>query len=204
MAITTLILATHNQGKVKELKNLLASLPIKVIGAQEAGVTDDVEEDGDTLEANALKKAAHVASITHQWAMADDSGLFIKALNNAPGMFSSRWAGLDFPREQLPDFLLHKIAGIPKQDRTAYWECGLVLVSPTGEHWTFKGRVSGHIATEQHGQPRPNMPYDTIFLPEGETRTMAEMNEREKNAISHRGRAIAKLKEFITKKQIQT
>ncbi|MFA6553641.1 MAG: RdgB/HAM1 family non-canonical purine NTP pyrophosphatase [Patescibacteria group bacterium] len=204
MTIETIILATQNSGKVKEIKLLLAGLTIKILGAREAGVTDDVEEDAETLEANSLKKAAHVAKAAHQWAMADDSGLFIESLNNAPGIYSSRWAGPDFPREQLPDFLLHKMANIPIEKRNAYWECGLVLVSPAGGHWTFNGRVSGHVATEQHGQPRPNMPYDTIFVPEGETRTMAEMTEREKNAISHRGRAIAKMKEFITKEQAQT
>jgi XTP/dITP diphosphohydrolase len=200
MTIDTLILATQNQGKVKEMKQLLSDLPIKLIGAREAGVTDDIEEDSATLEANSLKKATHLATTTHQWSMADDSGLFIDALNGAPGIYSTRWAGLDFPREQLPDFLLHKMIGVPVQKRKAHWECAIALVEPDGKHWIFKGQSDGKIAIEKRGTPRPNMPYDTIFLPAQDTRTFAEMNEREKKALSHRGHAIAKLKQFIIEK----
>lgn len=200
MRITKLVLASQNQGKVKELTHLLADLNIHVVSATDAGVTDDIAEDADTLEGNAIKKATHIAQKAGQWAAADDSGLFIQALNGAPGIFSTRWAGPGFDKEKLGDFALEKLRGVPADKRAAYWQCAIALVAPTGEHWTFTGKVEGKITMEKRGQPRPHMPYDTVFQPDGDARTMAEMAVEEKNAISHRSRAIAKLKKFIINK----
>jgi len=197
MTIATIVCATQNEGKVIEMKNLLAGLPISVLSAKEAGVTDDVVEDGETLEANALKKSDHVARKTGQWSVADDSGLFIKSLGNAPGVLSSRWAGPDVPRKKLPELILGKLQATKAIDRTAYFESAIALTAPTGEHWTFTGRLYGTIAPEQRGTTRPHLPYDTIFLPKGSSKTFSEMTMAEKNSMSHRGQAFHKLQQFI-------
>lgn len=197
MTIETLILATQNPGKVKELANLLADLNINVVSAADAEITDDIDEDAETLAGNAIKKAAHIAKKSNHWAVADDTGLFVDALRGTPGVYSSRWAGPNFPREQLGDYLLEKLAGVPANKRTAHWECAIALAAPTGKYWIFTGTLAGVIAGQKRGQPRPQLPYDSVFQPDGETRVLAELSLEEKNSISHRGRAIAKLKQFI-------
>lgn len=195
--IKKIVFATHNQGKALEIREILKDLNISVISADEAGVSGDIIEDGKTFEENALKKAEFVGKATNEWAMGDDSGICVEVLGGGPGIYSARWAGENAPGEKWVEKLLSETRGIPDDRRMAWFETAAVLRAPTGQSWTFVGKVFGTIATAPGGVAHPRLPYDVVFIPEGETRTFAEMSKEEKNAISHRGRAFRKLKDFI-------
>lgn len=197
-----IVFATHNQGKVQEIQQILKGLDVSVVSADEAGVREDVVEDGKTFEENALKKAEFVGKTADEWAMGDDSGICVQALDGAPGIYSARWAGEGAPGGKWIELLLSKLEGVPEDKRGAWFETVVVLRSPTGKHWTFSGRVNGKIAEVPRGLSHPRLPYDSVFIPEGEKRTFAEMTKEEKNAISHRGQAFRKLKDFIQIHQI--
>jgi len=194
-----LIFATNNSGKLKEMKAILEGLNIDISTAKEIGVTLDIVEDGTTFEENALKKARFVAEKSKEWAIADDSGLCIKALDNAPGVFSARWAGEGASDEEIIRHTLGKIKDIPEEKREAWFETVVALVTPDGKHWIFKGRVEGRIAKTPCGKPRPKLPYDLIFIPEGRDQTFAEISDKEKNTLGPRGLALKQLKEFLEK-----
>lgn len=173
------------------MRDLLSDLDIEVMSAEEAGVLEDVEEDQDTFTGNSLKKARFVAEKTGQWAVADDSGLCIDALDGAPGVYSARWAnGAD-----LVEYTLDKMKD--KENRQAYFESAVALVSPTGEERVFAGRVDGFLSNEPRGVDRPKLPYDRIFIPEEYDLTFAEMSDEQKNSLSHRGHAFSQLKEYL-------
>ncbi|MDP2696377.1 MAG: RdgB/HAM1 family non-canonical purine NTP pyrophosphatase [bacterium] len=191
-----LIFATHNQGKVKEMKDILGGLEVEVLSAEEAGVFEDVVEDGKNFEENALKKARFIVEKTGGWAIADDSGLCIKALDGAPGVHSARWAG-DREIANLVEYTLDKMKNIPEEERSAYFESAAALCAPDGRHWFFSGTINGQISLEARGVDRPKLPYDLIFIPEGYDKTFAEMSDVEKNSLSHRGVAFSRLKKFI-------
>lgn len=193
-----LVFATHNVGKLKEMRSILLGLNTKVVSAEEVGIGDDVVEDGKTFAENALKKARYVAQQSGQWAVADDSGLCIRALNGAPGVFSARWAGENSSDQEKTNFVLEKMKGVPDNKRQAWFESTAAIVSPQGKHWIFTGKIEGQIAKSPRGRPRYKMPYDLIFIPQGEKRTFAEMLDQEKNTISQRGLAFKKLKEFLS------
>lgn len=195
-----LIFATHNPGKLEEMKSILAGLPYEIESAREAGVIDEVVEDGLTFSDNALKKAFEVCRFSGSISLADDSGICIDALDGAPGVFTARWAGEGASDEQLIQHTLEQMQGIP--NRAAAFVCVAALVAPDGRTWTFEGRVDGTLTTESRGTARAKLPYDAIFIPEGETRTFAEMPEEEKHAMSHRGRAMRKVREFLETNQI--
>jgi len=192
-----IVFATHNQGKVKEIREILKDFDISVVSAEEAGVQEDIVEDGNTFEENALKKAEFVGKIANEWAMADDSGICAEALDGAPGIYSARWAGENAPGHEWVELLLSKLKDMPEGKRGAWFETVAVLRSPTGEHWSFVGKVNGRIAMEPRGIAHPRLPYDVVFIPEGDSRTFAEMSSDEKNALSHRGRAFRQLREFV-------
>ena len=189
-----IIFATHNQGKLREMKELLPGFD--VMGAEEAGVFEDVIEDGQTFVENALKKARFVTQKTGQWAVADDSGICIDTLGGAPGIMSARWAESD---EDKISLTLEKLKEVSEDKRGAWIEAVLALVSPDGREWTFDGRVDGRIALEPRGENRNKLPYDRLFIPEGHDCTFAEMTAAEKHILSHRGKAFKKLKEFLDK-----
>ena len=196
--IKRIVIATQNDGKVNEIKQIFQGVKgVTVVSAKEAGVTEDVVEDGKTFAANALKKAVFVAKRTGQWAMADDSGICVDALGGEPGVSSARWAGENAPGNRWVELLLSKLQGVPEEKRTAHFETMAVLINPQNEAFFFRGIVRGRILVEPRGQAHPRLPYDIVFVPDGETRTFSEMSDDEKNAISHRGRAFAQLKEFI-------
>jgi XTP/dITP diphosphohydrolase len=192
-----IVFATHNPGKVTEMKALLPGFD--VISAEDAGVFEDVIEDGKSFSENALKKARFVAKQTKQWSVADDSGICIAALDGAPGIMSARWAGEDSSDMDKVNLTLKKMKNIPEGKRDAWIEARIALVSPDGQEWIFSGRIDGQVASAPRGQNRPKLPYDLIFVPDGETRTLAEITNEEKNAISHRGQAFKKLKDFLEK-----
>ncbi|NTW22974.1 RdgB/HAM1 family non-canonical purine NTP pyrophosphatase [Candidatus Falkowbacteria bacterium] len=189
-----IIFATHNKGKIIEMRAILSGLPIEIIDAEEAGVKEEPVEDGETFEANALIKAGYVATLTGEWSAADDSGICIDALGGKPGVHSARWAGEGV---DLAEFTLSALEGVPEARRTGCFVSSAVLVSPTGEHWTFTGEIKGRIADALAGEAHPKLPYDRIFIPEGYDVTFAEMSMEEKNGLSHRGRAFRELREWL-------
>ena len=179
------------------MQAILAGLNMKIVSAEEVGIFEDVIEDGKTLEENSLKKANFIMKKSGEWAMADDTGLYIKELDGAPGVFTSRWAGENASGNELINFTLEKMKNIPAENRRAFFESAIVLVSPKGKYWTFTGTIEGKITETPRGTARPKLPYDVIFIPEGYEKTFAEMKNEEKNNISHRGLAFLKLKKFI-------
>ncbi len=182
-----LVLATANPGKVGELLELLAG-QFNVV-ARPDGLADTIE-DGETLEANALKKATEVMRFTGQAALADDTGLFVESLGGAPGVHTARYAGHGSTNADNIEKLLSALQG--EIGRHAYFETVLVLVNTDGSSRFAVGRVEGTIAESPSGEQ--GFGYDSVFIPvEGDGRTFAQMAGPEKQAISHRSRALATL-----------
>lgn len=193
-----IVLATGNQGKVREFRALLAAQPqlqgLKtedaVIDSATAGV-GDIPETGVTFEENSLIKARTVAQQTGLPAVADDSGLAVDVLGGAPGIFSARWAGAEASDENNRQLLLQQLADISEEHRSAAFVCAASLVTPEGAEYTAYGRLEGTLLTAPRGEG--GFGYDPILQPIGETRSAAELSMAEKNAISHRGKAFAAL-----------
>jgi len=187
-----IVLATRNKGKVEELRTLLTEAQIDVRSIDDYPDTPEVEEDAGSFEGNALKKAEVVARHTGEATLADDSGLEVVALDGEPGVNSARYAGPDADdranRRRLLDELNDKV------DRTAQFRCVLAFVGDDVRE-TFEGVCEGTIAEEELGQG--GFGYDPVFIPANYEVTFAEMSRHEKNMISHRGRAMRKLKVFL-------
>jgi XTP/dITP diphosphohydrolase len=188
-----LVLATGNPGKLAEMRTLLAPLGIQVLAPKEAGWTAGVAEDGDTLEANALIKARAASAATGLPAVADDSGLFVDALEGAPGVHSARFAGPAQDAAANCAKLVEALAG--EERRGASFRCAVALVVPGGPEAVFEGRCDGRIALEPRG--RGGFGYDPLFVVGGETRTFAELPPEEKHRHSHRGRALGALRAYL-------
>ncbi len=197
MAITKVIMATHNKGKVTEINQLLAGAGVSIVSLSEAGITHDTIEDQDTFVGNALKKAREIVELTGEWAIADDSGLCIQHLDDAPGVYTARWAGEGASDDDLIRHTLEQLKDAPDLDRLAVFKAVAVLVSPDGREFVFEGEVLGEILKEPIGEYKPGLPYDAIFKPAGFSVPFTQMTDAEKNAVSHRGRAFRKLAEFI-------
>lgn len=196
-----IVLATRNKKKAEEMKKILTAAGVhvdNVLTLEDFSECPDVVEDGSTFEANAVKKALHVAKHTGMAAIADDSGLEVDALNAAPGVLSARYAGEPSDDKKNTEKLLKEMQNVPDEKRTARFACCIALAlpdKPDKEVKTFFGTVEGTIGTEPRGNN--GFGYDPVFYPEGSDRTFAEMSDNEKNAISHRGRAIRKLTEYL-------
>ncbi len=196
-----IVLATRNRKKAEELKKIFndANIPIdNILTLQDFPECPDIKEDGNTFEANAAKKARYVAKYTGMIAIADDSGLEVDVLGGAPGVLSARYAGENADDRANNEKLLSEMKNIPDDKRSARFVCCIALVS-MDEVKTFFGYVSGRIGTETRGER--GFGYDPLFYPEGYDRTFAEMNDEEKNAISHRGKAIKELQKYLMKKR---
>jgi len=194
-----LIFATHNQGKVQEVKEILKdiNMDIEIVSLQEAGIKDEIVEDGKTMEQNALKKAREIAKKTNEYAIGEDTGLCIDALGGDPGVRTARWADGEAEHNNLYEYCIQQMIDVPAGKRQAYFETALALVSPSGQEWVFKGLVDGEIAEQPKGEPRPGLPYDMVFIPGDYESTFAEMSDEEKNALSHRGKAFQEFKKFL-------
>lgn len=192
-----IVFATQNPGKLIEMNELMVGLDVEVASAKDCGVKGSAIENGKTFTENALKKALFVLKQIKGWSLAEDAGLCVDALDGKPGVFSARWAGDNASNEQILDHLLEVMKGIPLVKRHGHFENALVLVAPDKRHWVFKGRVNGTVALNSRGKPRPKLPYDQIFIPDGYDKTFAEMTSQEKNSLSHRGQAFGQLRKFI-------
>lgn len=190
------VLATTNQGKLRELRELLrGSVPgldvdTQVIDAATAGAPD-VVEDGVTFEANALKKAHAVAQHTGLISVADDSGLAVEVLGGAPGIFSARWSGRHGDDTANLQLLLAQLGDVPDAHRAAAFVCAAALATPDGAEHVERGYLNGTLLRAPQGEG--GFGYDPILQPEGMDRSCAELSSAEKNAISHRGHAFRAL-----------
>lgn len=195
-----LIFATHNEGKIREMKKILAGLNLEILSAKEAGVMEEPVEDGATFADNALIKAKYVFERTKEWTVADDSGLCVEALNGAPGLVSARWAGESATGEEKADKIINELRDLPVEKRGAYFETALVAINPDGERINFSARIYGKIIKERRGDMHHyRLPYDAIFIPDGWDKTFAEVTDEEKNAVSQRGQAFRELKDYFSK-----
>lgn len=189
-----LVFATHNAGKLQEVKELLEP-KYEVIGLSELGDLEDIPENEPTLEGNALVKAKTIWEKYGLSCFSDDTGLEIEALKGAPGVYSARYGGPEKDPEQNMDRILSELEG--QQNRSAQFRTAVALILD-GEEYLFEGVVKGAIRTERSGEK--GFGYDPIFQPDGYSITFAEMDSAEKGKISHRGRAMAKLVEFLSAK----
>ncbi|MCP9495406.1 MAG: RdgB/HAM1 family non-canonical purine NTP pyrophosphatase [Pyrinomonadaceae bacterium MAG19_C2-C3] len=183
-----LLIATHNQGKLKEWQNLLAGLPLTLRTLRDYPACPEVVESGATFAANARIKAEFYRDFTRLPTLADDSGLEVRALDNAPGVFSARYGDAAFTDAERSRYLLAQIRDVPMHARTARFVCVITLASPLSNHVeTFSGVCEGSIAMVPRGTK--GFGYDPIFIPDGHTQTFAELDAEIKNRISHRARA---------------
>ncbi|KJY38280.1 MULTISPECIES: RdgB/HAM1 family non-canonical purine NTP pyrophosphatase [Streptomycetaceae] len=190
---TRLILATRNQHKVAELRDILgdAGLDVELVGADAYPEIPDVPETGITFAENALLKAHALARATGLPAVADDSGLCVDVLGGAPGILSARWSGKHGDDRANLDLLLAQLSDIAPEHRGAHFFCAAALALPDGTERVVEGRLLGTLRTAPAGDG--GFGYDPILQPLGETRTCAELTPAEKNAISHRGQAFRAL-----------
>jgi XTP/dITP diphosphohydrolase len=195
--VPRLLLASANQGKLRELRAILAGVPVELVGLADVGRggPPEVEETGDTFLENALLKARAYAAWSGLAAVADDSGLEVDALGGAPGVRSARYAGPGAGDQANLDKLLAAMAGVPPERRTARFRCAAVLVDPQAGGWHAEAAWEGRLLEEPRGTG--GFGYDPVFLPDGWDRTSAEVDQATKDAASHRGKAFRALRPAI-------
>jgi XTP/dITP diphosphohydrolase len=192
-----LLLATNNKAKVREYKSLLQGIPYEIVTLAEQGITTDVNESGETLEANARLKATVLAAESQLLSLADDSGLEVDALGGEPGPFSRRHAGEGATDTDRINRLLARLKDVPEEKRTACFRCVIAIAKPDGTVEICSGECRGVITTEPRGEN--GFGYDPIFFLPELGKTMAELPPEEKNRISHRARAAEKARELLVK-----
>jgi XTP/dITP diphosphohydrolase len=196
--MTKLVLGTRNRKKCDELADLLRDLPLEVVDLSNFPDAPEIEETGSTFEENAKLKASGVAKALQQWVLADDSGLVVPALNGRPGVHSARYAGRHGDDAANNKRLLAELAPLADDKRDAYYVCVTALANPQGEVVaTAEGRCNGTILKEQRGEA--GFGYDPLFLIAEYHRTFAELSLRVKQALSHRGRSVVKLRPWLRK-----
>lgn len=188
-----IIFATSNEGKMKEIRMILKDYNIQSM--KEAGIDIDIVEDGSTFEENAIIKAKTIMEMTGKVVLADDSGLEVDALDKAPGIYSARFLGKDTSYEIKNNYILDKLKDVPWEKRSARFVCVIACALPEGEIFTTKATIEGFIGYEIKG--KNGFGYDLIFwVPEYEC-TSAELTPEIKNKISHRGKALEKMKVLL-------
>lgn len=189
-----LVLATKNRHKVEEMQNFLRDLPLEIVSL-DAYPNIVLREEGSSLRENAMHKARTVTAVTKEWALADDTGLFVDALGGRPGIFSARFAGEKATFEDNVDLLLKEMDGMKEKDRTAYFSCVLALAHADGREVVVEGRLEGLITRQPSGEK--GFGYDPIFFLPDRGQTLAQLSLEEKNKISHRGMALFKMKGIL-------
>ncbi len=189
-----IVLSTDNINKLREIREILEDLDIKIYGKSDIeGLNFEVIEDGDTLYDNALKKASAMAERVDYAVLADDTGLFVKALNGEPGVHSARYAS-EHDDKKNREKLLNNLKD--KEDRSAYFKTEIILIDEDKNIIPIEGVCPGKISLEERGDN--GFGYDSIFIPDGFDKTFAEMSHEEKNQISHRSRALKNLRDKIS------
>jgi XTP/dITP diphosphohydrolase len=187
--VRIIVLATKNSGKVKEFQQLLKNFPVEIKNLNDYGPIPEVEEDGETFDENAYKKAAFAAKVLGLPAIADDSGLVVEALAGTPGVKSARYAGENATDQDNIEKLLRAMDG--KTDRRAAFECVISIAVPSGPALTYEGRCEGEITTSPKGDS--GFGYDPVFYYPEYGKTFAEISSEDKNRVSHRGKALGEV-----------
>ena len=196
-----LVIASNNEGKIKEIKRVFASIPVEVLSLKDMELDIDVEEDGLTFEDNAKKKSVEIykelikRNESNFIVMADDSGLEVDYLKGEPGVFSARYAGEHGNDKKNNEKLLLNLAGVSDYNRKARFVCQLALINDKNEYRTVRGTVEGYILEEEKGNG--GFGYDPLFFYKPLNKSFGELTMEEKNEISHRGVALKKVKEII-------
>jgi XTP/dITP diphosphohydrolase len=190
-----IVIATRNKGKKSEISDLLKGFPVDIKGLDDFGPIPHIEEDGDTFDENAYKKAGFTARILGFPALADDSGLLVEALGGAPGVLSARYAGENATDEQRCQKLLQEMEG--KTNRKAAFECVISIAVPTGPALTYEARCEGLIAEQPSGSN--GFGYDPVFYYPPLNKTFGELTIEEKSRVSHRGKALGEFKDELDK-----
>lgn len=190
-----IVFATGNQGKMKEVRVILADLGYEIVSIKDLGIDVDIEENGSTFEENALIKARALAKLTNEIVLADDSGLEVDYLDKAPGIYSARYMGEDTPYTVKNNHIIELLKDVKGNDRSARFVCAIACVCPDGTERITRGTLEGQIAYEEKGIN--GFGYDPIFyVPEFDC-TSAELSLEQKNKISHRGKALMEMKEVL-------
>lgn len=190
-----IVLATHNKKKVEEISRIFRGYEVRFLTLDSFPGCPEVEEDGKTFRQNAVKKAVSIAAFTGCPAIADDSGLGVKTLGGAPGVFSARYAGEAADDRKNLMKLLREMRRMESDDRQARFVCCIALALPDGRYKTFTGYAKGEIGKKPKGFN--GFGYDPVFYPAGYDRTFAEMSDSEKDRLSHRGKALRKLYVYL-------
>lgn len=194
--MSKVVLASSNSHKLKELQAMLSEFDFELLSLSDVGLAGlDIPEEGDTFEANSLQKAKVVADLTGHPAIADDSGLMVGHLNGAPGVYSARYAGEPKSDKANNAKLIEALRDVPESDRTAKFVTVITFYVDESQVLTARGEVEGQILSEERGSG--GFGYDPLFYVESLDKTFAELSSEEKNAISHRGRAIMKLRSLL-------
>jgi len=193
--VRTIVLATRNRGKARELRALLAGLPVQVRPLDDFPSIQTVPESGETFEANAIAKAVTVLRLTGCTALADDSGIEIDALGGAPGVHSATFLGPAATDADRNTWVLERLRGVPEEARTARYRAVVAIATPDGTVRTFEGTCAGRIAEAPRGQD--GFGYDPIFVVAADRLTMAELPPEVKNRISHRARALEAARPYL-------
>lgn len=194
------IVASGNQGKIKEIREILAPLDLEVVSMKDAGIEVDVEETGQSFEENALLKAKGIATLTDDLVIADDSGLEIDYLNKEPGIYSARYLGRDVSYDIKNQNLLDRMEGVPDEKRSARFVCAVAAILPNKKELVVRGVMEGRIGYEIKGEY--GFGYDPIFYLPEYGKSSAEILPEEKNKISHRGKALQKMFLLLKEEEI--
>jgi len=189
------IFATSNEGKMKEIREILKDLDIELLSLKEAGLNPEIEENGSTFEANAIIKANAIIELAHEIVLADDSGLEVDYMNKAPGVYSARFMGEDTSYDIKNQFIIDKLATAEDQERSARFVCVIACAFPEGEVFTRRATIEGSIAKQITGSN--GFGYDPIFYVPEYGCTTAQMTAELKNKISHRGKALSAMKDVL-------
>ncbi len=199
--IMKVIFATGNENKLHEIREITADMDIEIVSMKDAGYYTDVEETGTTFEENAYLKASAIAKKCNLPTLADDSGLEIDYLGKEPGIYSSRYMGEDTPYSVKNAELLRRMEGVPEEERTARFVCAICYVRPDGSSETVRATMEGHVAHKIAGTN--GFGYDPIFYLPEKGCTSAELSPEDKNAISHRGKALRMMRDILMKESVQ-
>lgn len=193
--MTRIVFATGNAGKMREIREIMAGENAEVLSMKEAGIEVDVVEDGTTFEENAVIKAKAIAEHTDAIVLADDSGLEVDYLDKAPGVYSARFMGEDTSYDIKNQAIIDKLDGVPKEQRTARFVCAIAAVLPDGQTLVTRQTMEGYIGYKAEGEN--GFGYDPIFMLDEYGCSSAAISREEKNAISHRGKALRAMKTLL-------
>lgn len=195
MDMEKIIFATGNQGKMKEIREIMSNVSDKILSLKEAGIEADIDENGKTFEENAIIKAKTICELTGQIVMADDSGLEVDYMDKAPGVYSARYLGEDTPYSVKNAAIIKNLENAKGEERSARFVCVIATAFPDGRVITSRGVIEGLIGYEEKGDN--GFGYDPIFYVPEYDMTTAQMNSEQKNQVSHRGKALRLMKEKL-------